>query len=155
MLKYNLAPYAGEFQIPAIQNLIGENLSEAYSIYVYRYFLHQWPHLCFTASIGSEICGIIICKAESKGSKCMRGYIAMLVVRSSEQGQGIATQLVLKAIQAMKEGTANEVVLETEVDNYAAQKLYENLGFMRYKRLHRYYLNNNDAFRFLLPLEYS
>lgn len=29
-------------------------------------------------------------------------------------------------------------------------KLYEGLGFLRSKRLHRYYLNGNSAFRFLL-----
>ena len=34
--------------------------------------------------------------------------------------------------------------------NTAAMKLYERLGFLRSKRLHRYYLNGNTAFRFLL-----
>ena len=29
-------------------------------------------------------------------------------------------------------------------------KLYERLGFLRSKRLHRYYLNGNSAFRFVL-----
>lgn len=32
-------------------------------------------------------------------------------------------------------------------------KLYERLGFLRSKRLHRYYLNGNSAFRFLLLLK--
>lgn len=34
--------------------------------------------------------------------------------------------------------------------NAAAMTLYERLGFLRSKRLHRYYLNGNTAFRFLL-----
>lgn len=29
-------------------------------------------------------------------------------------------------------------------------KLYERLGFLRSKRLHRYYLNGSSAFRFVL-----
>jgi hypothetical protein len=29
-------------------------------------------------------------------------------------------------------------------------KLYERLGFLRSKRLHRYYLNGNTAYRFVL-----
>lgn len=33
--------------LPAIRDLIANDLSEPYSIYVYRYFLNQWPHLCF------------------------------------------------------------------------------------------------------------
>jgi peptide alpha-N-acetyltransferase len=33
--------------LPAIRALISKDLSEPYSIYVYRYFLCQWGHLCF------------------------------------------------------------------------------------------------------------
>ena len=36
---------------------------------------------------------------------------------------------------------AAEVVLETEEDNRAALALYESQGFIREKRLHRFYLN--------------
>ncbi len=48
-----------------------------------------------------------------------------------------------------------QVALETEVTNSAAMKLYERLGFLKSKRLHRYYLNGNSAFRFMLPLKES
>lgn len=40
-----------------------------------------------------------------------------------------------------------QIVLETEECNTAALRLYERLGFVRDKRLPKYYLNNNDAFR--------
>ena len=40
-----------------------------------------------------------------------------------------------------------QIVLETEETNTAALRLYERLGFVRDKRLPKYYLNNNDAFR--------
>lgn len=33
--------------LPAIRALISKDLSEPYSIYVYRYFLYQWGHLCY------------------------------------------------------------------------------------------------------------
>ena len=33
--------------LPLIRNLISRDLSEPYSIYVYRYFLYQWGDLCF------------------------------------------------------------------------------------------------------------
>ena len=33
--------------LPAIRALISKDLSEPYSIYVYRYFLCQWGKLCF------------------------------------------------------------------------------------------------------------
>lgn len=45
-----------------------------------------------------------------------------------------------------------QVVLETEITNKAALRLYENLGFIRDKRLFRYYLNGVDALRLKLWL---
>ena len=45
-----------------------------------------------------------------------------------------------------------QVVLETEYDNSAALSLYESLGFIREKRLYRFYLNGKDAFRLVLPV---
>ena len=39
--------------LPAIRALISKDLSEPYSIYVYRYFLCQWAHLCFLVSTTS------------------------------------------------------------------------------------------------------
>ena len=36
--------------VAAIRQLISKDLSEPYSIYVYRYFLYQWGDLCFMVS---------------------------------------------------------------------------------------------------------
>lgn len=36
--------------LPAIRGLISKDLSEPYSIYVYRYFLYHWGELCFMVS---------------------------------------------------------------------------------------------------------
>ena len=42
--------YENELQMPCIMRLIQKDLSEPYSIYTYRYFIHNWPHLCFMVS---------------------------------------------------------------------------------------------------------
>lgn len=77
----------------------------------------------------------------------------MLAVQEAHRGKGIATKLVCMAIDAMAARNADEIVLETEVTNTASLKLYERLGFLRSKRLHRYYLNGNAAFRLILYLK--
>lgn len=47
-LKYLQYTHSLEAQyLPSIRALISKDLSEPYSIYVYRYFLYQWGHLCF------------------------------------------------------------------------------------------------------------
>ena len=39
-------PYESELQMPDIMRLMKADLSEPYSIYTYRYFIHNWPNLC-------------------------------------------------------------------------------------------------------------
>lgn len=79
-----------------------------------------------------------------------RGYIAMLAVDKDYRKLKIGTMLVQKAIRVMIANQADEVVLETEITNQPALKLYENLGFVRDKRLFHYYLNGVDALRLKL-----
>lgn len=76
----------------------------------------------------------------------------MLAVSSAQRGRGIATALVRMAIDAMARRRADEIVLETEDDNGSAMRLYEKLGFLRSKKLNRYYLNGNSAYRLVLLL---
>ncbi|KAI5466494.1 GAG protein N-acetyltransferase [Mariannaea sp. PMI_226] len=158
-LRYIQYEHSLEAQyLPVIRALISKDLSEPYSIYVYRYFLCQWAHLCFMAlnPADQSLIGVIICKLEvhqSHSHPTRRGYIAMLAVDSSHRGHGIATTLVQKAIDAMTKRNADEIVLETEETNLPAMRLYERLGFLRSKKLHRYYLNGNSAYRLVLPLK--
>jgi len=145
--------YSDETQMPLIMRLIQKDLSEPYSIYTYRYFIHNWPNLCFLAMSGGNNCvGAIVCKLDLHKKVARRGYIAMLAVDSNYRKRSIGSTLVKKAIEAMVDDDADEVVLETEITNKPALKLYENLGFVRDKRLFRYYLNGVDASRLKLWL---
>ncbi|KAL5002276.1 acyl-CoA N-acyltransferase [Aspergillus recurvatus] len=156
-IRYN--PAHEDAYVAAMRQLISKDLSEPYSIYVYRYFLYQWGDLCFLAmdmnpTTGEEqMVGVVVSKLEPHRHGPMRGYIAMLAVQEEYRGKGIATKLVRMAIDAMEKGGADEIALETEITNTAAMKLYERLGFLRSKRLHRYYLNGNSAYRLVLYLK--
>eukprot|EP00850_Spirogloea_muscicola_P004393 SM000019S04937 [mRNA] locus=s19:94101:95656:+ [translate_table: standard] len=136
--------------------LVDGELSEPYSIFTYRYFISQWPQLCYLAYSKEEQCvGVVVCKMDEHRDR-FRGYIAMLVVIKPFRGKGVATRLVVKCIEIMRDAGCDEVILEAEVTNKGALALYGNLGFIRAKRLHRYYLNGADAYRlkllFPLPL---
>ncbi|KAJ5888141.1 Acyl-CoA N-acyltransferase [Penicillium taxi] len=142
--------------VAAMRQLISKDLSEPYSIYVYRYFLYEWGDLCFLAmGENDEMIGVVVSKLEPHRGGPMRGYIAMLAVREEYRGRGIATKLVRMAIDAMIDRDADEIVLETESTNTGAMKIYERLGFLRSKQLHRYYLNGNSAYRLVLLLKDS
>uniref|UniRef100_A0A8D8XFG4 N-terminal methionine N(alpha)-acetyltransferase NatC n=1 Tax=Cacopsylla melanoneura TaxID=428564 RepID=A0A8D8XFG4_9HEMI len=149
-IKY--VSYKSELQMPDIIKLIQKDLSEPYSIYTYRYFIHNWPKFCFLAMDDDKCVGAIVCKLDIHRKVIRRGYIAMLAVDENYRKRKIGSNLVLKAIRAMVADEADEVVLETEITNRPALKLYENLGFVRDKRLFRYYLNGVDALRLKLWL---
>lgn len=105
--------------VPAMRQLISKDLSEPYSIYVYRYFLYQWGDLCFMAmdlhtkqqqqEQEQELVGVVVSKLEPHRGGPLRGYIAMLAVKEEYRGRGIATRLVRMAIDAMIERDADEV----------------------------------------------
>lgn len=103
--------------------------------------------------------GVIIGKLERhmRGARLWRGYIAMLSVDPRWRRHGIGSlcnrvawahfsgaQLVEKLISEMMQRGAEEIVLETEADNAAAIRLYERMGFIREKRLYRFYLNSTS-----------
>ncbi|KAL0482844.1 N-alpha-acetyltransferase [Acrasis kona] len=148
--------YKSELQLPRIKQLMDVDLSEPYSIYTYRYFVNIWPHLCFLCYHEDKIIGAIVCKADVHNSvrqKTRRGYIAMLAVDKGYRKRGLGSQLIQKAIEGMIIDGCDEAVLETEEINTAALKLYENLGFVRDKKLHKYYLNQGSAYRLKLYLK--
>jgi peptide alpha-N-acetyltransferase len=171
----DIVPYASDSQLPAIMSMMESALSEPYSVYTYRYFIVGWPELCFLAmDTETNTCvGSVVCRLEphvprvpifpptlledgetaDMHDQTMRGYIAMLAVLPQYRKSGIGSKLVCRAMEEMKSRACEEVVLETEVTNGGALRLYEGLGFVREKRLHRYYLNGGDAFRLKLWLQ--
>ena len=98
----------------------------------------------------------MVCKQDvHRCSGTQRGYVAMLVVHPDYRHARIGTSLVARALGAMQAAGAEEVVLEAEATNAGALRLYARLGFVRDKRLARYYLSGSDAYRLklLLPVQ--
>eukprot|EP00210_Caulerpa_lentillifera_P003224 g3079.t1 len=147
--------YRDERDLNLVMNLVDNELSEPYHIFTYRFFLHNWPKLCFLSFDKEHCFGTVVCKLEQRSENLQRGYIAMLVVEEKYRTHGVGRHLVKLAIEEMIAQGANEISLEAEVTNTGALRLYESLGFLRDKRLHRYYLNGTDAFRLklLLPMK--
>jgi len=90
--------------------LIQKDLSEPYSIYTYRYFIHNWPKLCFLAvDEEDKVVGAIVCKLDVHKQNSKRGYIAMLAVDANYRRRKIGSNLVLQSIRAMASEDADEV----------------------------------------------
>jgi hypothetical protein len=55
-IRYAL--YRGEMDLPGMAALFAKDLSEPYSVFTYRYFVHQWPHLCILVCSFKELCSL-------------------------------------------------------------------------------------------------
>ncbi|XP_061358791.1 N-alpha-acetyltransferase MAK3-like [Gastrolobium bilobum] len=80
--------YGGEHHLPLVINLVNQELSEPYSIFMYRYFVYLWPHVSFLAFHKGKYVGTVVCKI-GEHRNTFRGYIAMLVVIKPYRGRGI------------------------------------------------------------------
>ncbi|CAJ1950694.1 unnamed protein product [Cylindrotheca closterium] len=132
--------YLDESQLDAVMQLVTKDLSEPYSIDDGK-------------PIGCVVCKIDQEEAIQNGEQRMMktGYIGMLAVQSSYRRRGIGKSLVRKVLERMKAMKCESVMLETEMSNVTAQKLYQrSFGFIREEKLVRYYLNWGDAYRLRL-----
>ena len=59
------------------------------------------------------------------------GYLQRLAVLTSARREGLATQLVVDALEWMHQRSLTAALVNTGVDNAAALALYERLGFVR------------------------
>lgn len=89
-IRYEM--YESEVQMPDIMNLMKTALSEPYSIYTYRYFIHNWPQLCVLAMCEDVCVGAIVCKLEMHHFNTRRGYIAMLAVNEQYRKKKIGKE---------------------------------------------------------------
>ena len=143
-----LSTFRDETQLDAVMALIARDLSEPYSVFTYRHFVGGWPGYTILAhDADGALVGAVVCKAEARArTRRVRGYVAMLAVDKEERRAGLGRELVVQALHRLAPD-CDELVLETETTNAPALRLYESLGFVRDKRIGRYYLNGNGAWR--------
>lgn len=98
-VEISIKEYVNELQMPDLIRIIQKDLSEPYSIYTYRYFIHNWPKLCFLAMDADKCIGAIVCKLDVHRQTIRRGYIAMLAVDKDYRKLKVGTTLVHKAIE--------------------------------------------------------
>ena len=89
-----------------------------------RRYLERNPDTCFVAEESAGIVGVII-----SGHDGRRGYIYHTAVSPSFQKQGIGTQLVETALEALRTAGINKVALVVFSRNAAGNDFWERIGF--------------------------
>lgn len=111
----------------------------SYWSYIDSYFKLQPLSPCLQATDDGVLIGCVVYHIDERN----QGNIAYLAVECCYRKMGIASNLLQFAIDRMI--TANEIVLQTEVNNRPSIQLYEKFGFKRGRVLARYYPNGIHA----------
>lgn len=128
-------------------------LPENYPPFYFELHLEQFGRAFLVAEENGEILGYIMCRVEygnlhtapEKVGK--RGHVVSIAVVSKARRRGIGTQLMLNAMERMKEYYGvDEYYLEVRVSNEPAIRLYKKLGYNVVKVLPNYYLDGEDAY---------
>ena len=86
------------------------------------------------------------------GTRLARIY--SLAVSPDQRGHGIAKSLLIEGEQAAKAKGHLYLRLEVSIDNQAAIKLYEKLGFQNFGIYRDYYQDHKDALRYQKRIRY-
>ncbi|KAK0366547.1 N-alpha-acetyltransferase 20 [Friedmanniomyces endolithicus] len=152
-----------------------DHLTETYNIGFYLDYFTKWPNLCKvieneTGQIEAYILGKVEASPfpapiepydpslkiyQKKFSNYLpwHAHITCLTVAPSARRLGHATKLSEALEQVGDEQDAWFVDLFVRVENEAAIKLYEKMGYSIYRRITDYYNDGSDAFDMRKPLK--
>jgi ribosomal-protein-alanine N-acetyltransferase len=123
-------------------------------------FEYPYDREVFEAMLRRRGCTILL--AEALGNPIAyvafekRGYVGTVLsiaVVKRFRRRGVGSYLMAQALEMLKEAGVQRMVLQVSVKNFAAQRLYEKLGFKKEGLLKGYYRGEEDAI--LYSLEYG
>jgi Acetyltransferases len=113
----------------------------------------SFPKAFIVAEMGGELVGYMMNRVEygwsyiNKGKAAHKGHVVSIGVLPHARRLGIATNMMIRGMKAMKKFyEAEEVFLEVRVSNTPAISLYKKLGYEIAGRIPRYYSDGEDAY---------
>ncbi len=137
------------------KNCLPENYASFFFIDTYR----SCPTAFLVAEVPNRIVGYIMCRMEHGFSDIKRlkfvrkGHIISVAVLPEYRRIGIASDLVRRALSALREMNAEECYLEVRTINEAGLALYGKLGFSLAKNVPHYYADGADALVMVIPID--
>jgi len=137
--------------LPHVMQINLKTLPENYPEYFFRQLYERYSEAFLVAETNGKIVGYIMCRMESGVSSfglrwVKKGHIVSVAVLPPYRRQGVATQLLSHAVEAMaNKYDAKEVILEVRVTNTPAISLYRKFGFTKIRDLRAYYRDGEDA----------
>ena len=119
-------------------------LPENYHLVEWQSILAFMPSLSYVAMVNGKHVGY--CLGILEYVKDKTASIASIAVLPEYRGKKIGQSLLSKSFEAMRLMKIETVTLHVRISNMTAQKLYYIMGFRKYKRVAKYYVNGEDAY---------
>jgi len=151
-----------QFNTKDVESVIEINrvcLPENYASFFFLDTFRSCPSAFIVAEVGARIVGYIMCRIEHGFSDIRRlkfvrkGHIISVAVLPDYRRAGIASELVKRALAALREVNADECYLEVRGTNESALMLYEKLKFSLARRVPHYYADGAEALVMVIPLQ--
>lgn len=152
-----------EFRASDLNAVVSINrrvLPENYPEWFFMEHHLSFPKAFIVAEMNGELVGYMMNRVEygwsyvNKGRAAKKGHVVSIGVLPQARRIGIATNMMLRGMNAMRAFyEAEEVFLEVRVSNTPAISLYKKLGFEIAGRIPRYYSDGEDAYIMARPLE--
>lgn len=138
-----------------IQLIERMSFTTPYSTYYQKHLLKH-ADLYYVAIYEGKIVGYIIARVE-KGSLPdidlgLIGHIVSIAVHPDYRKRGLGRFLMEKAEEELKRRGCRRVFLEVRVSNTPAIKLYQRLGYIKFRVIPHYYQDGEDAYLMLKSL---
>jgi ribosomal-protein-alanine N-acetyltransferase len=124
----------------------------AYSRGELRYFLKHPRSFSMIAEEAGQVAGFFIAETNMASGKRI-GHIITIDVAPLHRRGGTGTALMGACEQRLRALGCVSTHLEVAMDNHAAIRFYERLGFERSGRIPGYYAGKRDAFTMIKMLE--
>jgi len=111
---------------------------EAFTKEQIAFLLENPSSVGLVALVGCEIAGFIIGVIYKMGEEKV-GHVVTLDVATKHRRKGVGLRLLRDLERKLKERGVGCCYLEVRVDNKAAQRLYQALGYEQVRRLKNYY----------------
>ncbi|KAJ5080582.1 n-alpha-acetyltransferase 20 [Anaeramoeba ignava] len=123
-----------------------DHLTETYHNGFYLQYLAIWPDMCALGeSINKDIMGYIFGKSEGEG-KMWHGHVTAVTVSPEYRRLGLARQL-MQLLEGVSENIANAYFVDLYVrsSNNVAIRMYQNFGYIVFRRVLGYYSGEEDG----------
>lgn len=117
---------------------------DAYDRNLFAEFARNCGGTFLVAIKGSRVAGYSI-----TGIRLNRAELVSIAVHPKERNRGVASALVDSSLRRLRRRRVTRFTLMVKVTNRPAMAFYEKYGFRKSRRVHRYYEDGSDGFRYV------